>query len=92
MGDAVLCILIIGGFFILRAVFATIFFFCLLPEGDRCLNCDAVTVRVESKFWGFFLRRFRPSWCMVCGWEGLLRAGPLTPTQETSELTKHPSA
>ena len=41
MWDAVLCILIIGGFFILRAVLATVFFYYLLPEGDRCPNCDA---------------------------------------------------
>jgi len=35
MLEAVLCILIIGGFFVFRAVMATVFFFYLLPEGDR---------------------------------------------------------
>ena len=51
MLDAVLCILIIGGFFVLRAVLATVFFFYLLPEGDRCPNCDAPTLRVQSRGW-----------------------------------------
>ena len=36
MLEAVLCILIIGGFFVFRAILATVFFFYLLPEGDRC--------------------------------------------------------
>ena len=47
MWNAVLCILIIGGFFILRAILATVFFFYLLPQGDRCPNCDAVTLRIQ---------------------------------------------
>ena len=54
MWDAVLCILIIGGFFVLRAVLATVFFYYLLPEGDRCPNCDAATLRVASRGWNFF--------------------------------------
>ena len=87
MWDAVLCIGIIGGFFVLRAVFATVFFFYLLPGGDRCLNCDAVTVRVQSKGWNMLLPKFRTSWCYECGWHGLLRNGPLTPTKPPVSLT-----
>lgn len=88
MWDAVLCILIIGGFFVLRAVLATIFFFYLLPEGDRCPNCDAVTLRVTSRGWNTLLPWFRTSWCYECGWHGLLRRGPLTPTAASAELSK----
>ena len=90
MLDAVLCILIIGGFFVLRAVLATIFFFYLLPEGDRCPNCDAVTLRVSSRGWNALLPWFRTSWCYECGWHGMLRRGPLTPVSPTAELTKLP--
>ena len=88
MWDAVLCILIIGGFFVLRAVLATVFFFYLLPDGDRCPNCDAVTLRVESRGWNALLPWFRTSWCYECGWHGLLRRGPLTPVSPSAELTK----
>lgn len=90
MWNAILCILIIGGFFILRAVLATVFFFYLLPEGDRCPNCNAVTLRVQSRGWNLMLPKFRTSWCYECGWHGLLRSGPLTPSSSTAELTKHP--
>jgi hypothetical protein len=90
MMDAVLCILIIGGFFVLRAILATVFFFCLLPEGDHCPNCDSVTLRVQSRGWNLLLPRFRTSWCCDCGWEGLFRNGPLTPAPASSELTRHP--
>lgn len=88
MWDAILCIVIIGGFFVLRAVLATIFFFYLLPDGDRCPNCDAVTLRVASRGWNALLPWFRTSWCYECGWHGLLRRGPLTPASPSAELTK----
>jgi hypothetical protein len=90
MWDAVLCIVIIGGFFVLRAVLATVFFFYLLPEGDRCPNCDAVTLRIQSRVWNRLLPMFRTSWCYECGWNGLLRHGPLSPKPSPAELTKHP--
>ena len=90
MLDTVLCIVIIGGFFLLRAVLATVFFYYLLPEGDRCPNCDAPTIRVQSKGWNFLMPKFRTSWCYECNWHGLLRNGPLTPAPKASALTKHP--
>ena len=90
MWNAILCILIIGGFFILRAVLATVFFFYLLPKGDRCPNCDAVTLRVQSRGWNLFFPKFRTSWCYECGWHGLLRHGPLSAPPATAELTRHP--
>jgi hypothetical protein len=73
MREAVLAIVIIGGFFILRGILATVFFFYLLPEGINCPNCDADTVRVESKKLNYLMPRFRTSWCLACGWHGLLR-------------------
>ena len=89
MWNAVLCILIIGGFFVLRAVLATVFFFYLLPEGDRCPNCNAVTIRVQARGWNFLMPRFRTSWCYECGWHGLLRNGPITPSTPTHNYSKH---
>jgi hypothetical protein len=89
MWDAVLAILIIGGFFVLRAILATVFFFYLLPEGDRCPNCDAPTLRVQSKGWNRILPRFRTSWCYQCGWHGLLRHGPVTTASPSKQLTEH---
>src|ERR1700754_2071094 len=73
MREAVLAIAILGGFFILRGVLATVFFFYLLPDGINCPNCDAHTIRVESKKLNFLMPRFRTSWCLECGWHGLLR-------------------
>jgi hypothetical protein len=63
-------------FFVLRIVVATIVFFFILPDGDRCPICDDVTLRVQSKGWNTLMPRFRTSWCMRCGWEGLHRLGP----------------
>ena len=89
MLTVVLWIAIFGGLFIVRAIVATVVFFYLLPEGDRCPNCDSVTLRVESRGWNLLLPRFRSSWCIDCGWHGLLRAGPLSPTASAKELLKH---
>jgi hypothetical protein len=88
MSDAAIFGLIFVGFFVLRGVAATMIFFFLLPEGDRCPNCDAVTLRVESRVLNRLLPRFRTSWCYECGWHGMLRRGPLTPTTPAPELTK----
>ncbi len=78
MSDAALFSIVFVGFFVLRIVFATLFFFWILPVGDRCPNCDNPTVRVQSKGWNTLMPWFRTSWCYGCGWQGLLRHGPLT--------------
>jgi hypothetical protein len=80
-------------FFVLRAVAATVFFLALLPEDDRCINCDEPTVRIRSVGWNALLPGFRTSWCPVCGWEGLLRTPkkPSSPPQraEATLASRH---
>ena len=88
MLDVILFILVFGGFFILRGIIATLFFYYLLPEGDRCPNCDSATIRVQSKGWNLLMPKFRTSWCYECGWHGLLRHGPLSPTPTLAELSR----
>jgi len=86
--EAVLCIGIFGGFFVLRAILATIFFYYILPEGDRCPQCDTPTLRVESTWWNRLLPCFRTSWCYDCGWHGLLRHGAITEVKPARSLSK----
>jgi hypothetical protein len=88
MWDIVSWIVVIGGAFVLRAVLCTIVFYNILTDGDRCPSCDAVTVRVQSRVWGVLLPHCRPSWCLECGWHGLLRRGALTPVPEPQALSK----
>src|SRR3954453_6243440 len=91
MRDAVLAVLILGGFFVLRGILATMFFFYLLPEGVNCPNCDAETLRVESPKLNFLMPRFRTSWCIACGWHGLLRdTRPQVPARSLSQLGQFP--
>lgn len=73
MSDAVLFAIIFIGFFILRIIAATVVFLLILPTGDRCPNCDEITLRIQSRGWNTLLPWFRTSWCLRCGWEGLLR-------------------
>ena len=61
------------GFFVLRGIAATIFFFFMLPDSTRCPLCDEPTLRVAEPGWNRLLPWFRTSWCYCCGWEGLLR-------------------
>lgn len=79
MADAILFTLVFGGFFVIRGVAATVVFYFLLPEGDRCPNCDAVTLRMESRGWNFMVPGLRSSWCYECNWHGMLRLAPVTP-------------
>lgn len=90
MSEAVIFVLVFVGFFILRGVAATVFFFYLLPTGDRCPHCDAVTVRVQAPITNRLMPGFRTSWCLRCNWHGLLRNGPLTPVPPVAELSKKP--
>ena len=76
--------LVFVGFFVLRAVIATVFFYFLMPQGDRCPCCDTPTIRVESKGFNRLMPWFRTSWCYNCDWHGLLRHGPLTPVETGS--------
>lgn len=78
MSDALLFTLIFGGLFVLRIVLATVFFALILPAGDRCPNCDAATIRVESVLFDRVMPWFRRSWCLRCGWHGVLRRGTVT--------------
>ena len=90
MSDAVIFVVVFVGFFILRAVAATVFFLYLLPDGDRCPHCDAVTLRVQAPVWNRLLPMFRTSWCYECNWSGFLRRGSLTPDAPAEVLTKLP--
>jgi hypothetical protein len=78
MSDATIFVLVFGGTFVLRIIFATIFFLFILPDGDRCPICDAVTLRVQSKGWNRLMPWFRTSWCYECHWHGLHRGGSPT--------------
>ncbi|WP_337170236.1 hypothetical protein [Gemmatimonas aurantiaca] len=54
----------------------TTIFLRMITEGDRCPVCDGETQAVErSGWWRIFgsASRSRRSWCVECGWEGLLR-------------------
>lgn len=84
MSDGLIFILIFSGLLVLRIVAATIVFLYLLPAGDRCPLCDDVTLRVRSRGWNLLLPWFRTSWCPGCGWDGLLRHGPLTSREPTA--------
>ncbi len=79
MSDAQLFVLIFGGLLVLRILLATAFFALILPAGDRCVNCDRPTIRMESRLFDHALPWFRRSWCLHCGWHGILRRGEVSP-------------
>jgi hypothetical protein len=78
VNNATLFVLIFVGLFVLRIILATIFFALVLPRGDRCPNCDAPTLHIQSRTFGLWLPWFRRSWCLACGWKGVLRRGVTT--------------
>lgn len=90
MVEAVVFIIVFVGFFVLRLVGATLFFFYILPEGIRCPCCDAETLHVESRFWRVAAPGFRPSWCTRCKWEGLLKRSRQLPANTVSQSGQLP--
>jgi hypothetical protein len=87
MSDAVIFGIVFVAFFILRAIAATMFFYYMMPESNRCPMCDEPTIRIAQPAWNRLLPWFRTSWCYECGWEGLLRPGP---TEEPTSTATHP--
>ncbi len=79
MSDVAIFVLVFGGLFVLRVVAATLVFIWILPDGDRCPNCDAVTLRVQAAGFDRLMPWLRSRWCPDCRWEGMMRPGPLTP-------------
>ena len=88
MADAIMFTLVFIGFFVIRGVAATILFYFMLPESDRCPNCDAVTLRIESRGWNYLLPGIRSSWCYECTWHGMLRLAPVKPVVAEREVSK----
>jgi len=78
MSEGLLFLIIFSAIFIARLVFATMFFHAVLPNSDRCPECNTPTLRVKSRGWNLLMPWFRTSWCYDCGWRGLLRHGHLT--------------
>jgi hypothetical protein len=81
MSDAAWFVLVFGGLFVLRGIAATIVFLWILPDGVRCPQCDAETLRVEPGRVMRLLKGFRPSWCIRCGWHGVHRIAPPSPSR-----------
>ena len=49
MSDAAIFATVFVSIFVLRIVAATLVFYWILPENDRCPNCNAVTLRMQSR-------------------------------------------
>lgn len=90
MVEAAAFAFVFAGFFALRLVAATLFFFYILPAGVRCPSCNAETLHIASRFWRIVAPRFRFSWCPRCNWEGLLRREPYPPANRTSQSGQLP--
>ena len=90
MSELLIFSLVFGGFFVLRGIVATVIFYFLLPQGDRCPNCDAVTLRLEARRLNVLMPGLRSSWCFECDWHGYIRQGNLTPAPAPAALTKTP--
>lgn len=91
MSDAAIFGVIFVAFFVLRAIAATVFFYYMMPQSNRCPMCDSPTIRVAEPAWNRLLPWFRTSWCYECGWEGLLRPGPVEePTRTATQAGQLP--
>ena len=55
-------------------------FVLMIPDGDQCVLCNGETLRIGTGGWWCLLGpRFRRSWCLGCGWEGVLRRSEVSP-------------
>jgi hypothetical protein len=72
--DAWIFIGVILGIRVAFIYIATKAFIMMIPDGDSCVMCDSETLAIQRDGWWRMLGpRFRRSWCIGCGWEGVLR-------------------
>jgi hypothetical protein len=74
--DAAIFIAVISALQLAMFLLLTKVFLGMITEGDRCPVCDGETDAVERQGWWRLISlgpRNRRSWCLSCGWEGLLR-------------------
>lgn len=72
--DAWIFIGVILGIRVAFIYIATKAFIMMIPDGDCCVMCDSETLAIQRDGWWRMLGpRFRRSWCIGCGWEGVLR-------------------
>jgi hypothetical protein len=90
MLDGIVFATVFVAFFILRGIAATVFFYYMLPDTDRCPCCDTPTLRVRSPAWNLVVPWFRTSWCYECGWKGFLR--PRAPANDSSPALRRADA
>lgn len=66
---------------------ATKAFVAVIPDGDVCPMCDSHTLPIErSGWWRVLGARFRRSWCLDCGWEGVLQRSDVWLAQHREHL------
>ena len=72
--DAAIFIAVFTGIRIAVIWMATEIFTAILPEGDACPVCNAETYALERQgVWRVLGARFRRSFCIGCGWDGVMR-------------------
>ena len=89
----------IGAVLLMRLCFfyiATKAFVMMIPDGNQCTICDGETLAIERDGWWRILGpRFRRSWCLECGWEGVLRRSTIpsffAPTTYAGPITNSAS-
>jgi hypothetical protein len=67
--------------FVLRAIAATFVYAWLLSDAPECPSCGSETMHVQPRGVQHLFPKLRPSWCSVCGWEGMLHPIPALPNQ-----------
>jgi hypothetical protein len=96
MSDAAIFVSFFGGILVVRLIAATLVFVFLIPRTLACPHCNAETLRIRSRGWNVLMPWFRTSWCIACGWEGMLRHPrphlPAAPRLASSARPRVPSA
>ena len=82
MSDVAIFALVFGGLLVLRIIAATVVFMLILPRGDKCPMCNAVTLRVRAPL--LSRMHLTKRWCLACGWDGVMQISPSdTPAPKT---------
>ena len=74
--------------FVLRGIAATFVYAWLLSDAPDCPSCGGETMHIQRRGVQWLFPKLRPSWCPICGWEGLLHPVPTPSAQVARESAK----
>jgi hypothetical protein len=85
-----LIVLVLLATVVLRVALVSWAVFLLLPRGPQCRACQTEMLRLQNRLLDRWLPALERRWCLTCGWNGVVRRGPVPNPHPTPHVPTPP--